>query len=298
MRFPGHDFPPDGLSGSHLIIRELTMDDLNRYVHHLLASDWESSDSALQLANLRPEEVKQTLFVDQTRNFLQIIAENGEVGLTPNGWLKLAVVGQLLERMEWARRDIELMRSVLKRISEHDVKPIRVIRCVCEMAGLVRQRRGRLYIPKRVLPLLAEEQVGRLYRELFLALYRRMNLGALYGADESALLLQESMAVVLWRLHIIGNRWIEVAALPDELLLGRVRADIFAAEPSYPELALSLLWHRAIEPLVWFGLLDCDQDTERRWLSNLAEIKVRKTPLFDRFIRFLPVLPEPPVEAS
>ncbi len=297
MKYSDELTPFGALHGIHLVVRQSTKEDLDRYVRRLLQADWESSDSALQLdGDLTPAQVGSTLFLDQARTFLKLVVESDGVGLTPNGWMKLAVVARMLERLDWARRDVEPMRGFLKRIGEQDVKPLRVIHDVCEAAGFVRCRRGRMYVPRRVLPLLAEEQSGRLYRVLFLALLRRAGLSCLYGGDDDAPMLQQSMAVVLWRLHIVAGEWIPFGELPGEILLDSVREEIEASS-EFPELALALLWRRAVEPLEWFGLLERDRELKPSGHLD-PETRFRKTPLFDRFVKFPPFPLQPPVEAS
>lgn len=274
-----------------------TKEDPNRYVRRLLLADWESSESALQLAeDLSPDEVGSTLFLDQARRFLRLVVESDGVGLTPNGWLKRAVVARMIQELDWTRRYIEPMLGVFKQIEERDVKPIGVIRDVAYAGGLVYNRRGRMHVPKRILPLLRDKEGGRLYRLLFLALFRRLPLDCLYGPEGSVPTLQQSLAVVLWRLHVVAGDWMPLELLPQQILLDQVRKDI-EADRSFPDLRLDLVWRRALEPLVWFGLLETDREPARR-LDARLELRLRKTPLFDRFLGFPPFPPLPRVDAS
>ncbi|MFO7651155.1 MAG: hypothetical protein R6X13_07465 [bacterium] len=275
-----------------------TMEDLNAYLERLLRSDWESGDSTIRLAaDITPEEVESTLLLDQTRKYLGFVAECGGVELTPNDWLKLAVVKQMVERLDWAQRELEPMRPFVKRVTERNVRPLGAMRSVCEVAGLVRYRRDVMYVPRRVLPLLVREQGGTLYRRLFLALFRQGNLSELYAPQEQTPLFDQSMAVVLWRLGTVARDWIAVNRLSDEVLLESVYQEAVRAA-GLPEVADSLLWHRAIEPLVWFGLLECDVESSGRfWFELRSKARVRKTPLFDRFIKFAPVVPLPPADS-
>ncbi|UCG42990.1 MAG: hypothetical protein JSU73_14230 [candidate division WOR-3 bacterium] len=274
-----------------------SIEDLNKYVRRLLQADWKSSESDLRLTeDLAPDEVGSTLFLDQARRFLRLVAASDGVGLTPNGWLKRAVVARMIEELDWARRYIEPMLGVFKRIEERDVKPIGVIRDVAYAGGFVYNRRGRMRVPKRILPLLRDEEGGRLYRLLFLALFRRLPLDCLYGPEGSVPTLQQSMAVVLWRLHVVAGDWMPLELLPQQILLDQVRKDIDEAERWPPDLRLDLVWRRALEPLVWFGLLETDREPARR-LDARLELRLRKTPLFDRFLGFPPFPPLPRVEA-
>ncbi|MBN2536752.1 hypothetical protein JXB37_00585 [candidate division WOR-3 bacterium] len=258
---------------------------LRAYLFRLLESDWQSPGSALRLADdLAPDEVNTVLFLDQARRFLRYLVENKGAGLTANGWLKLAEVARLLELMDWARQDADALPPEFKRIGEQEVNSLSVVREVVEAAGLVYRRRGRLLVPKRALPLLEDGRAGALYRRLFLAMFRLLPLDCLYGAEDSVPSLQQSMPVVLWRLGQVAGDWVRLGTVFREVLLDGVRKDIEQYLPEFPELRLALLWHRAIEPLVWFGLVELDRQPKQRRPPS-ARMRLRKTPLFDRFIR-------------
>jgi len=118
---------------------------------------------------------------------------------------------------------------------------------------------------------------------LFYTLFRNFDLGFLSMYRETPL-VQDSMAVILWRLQLVARDWVTADGLPQEVFLNSVREELQAASISETVEADVLQWE-VLEPLLWFGLLESDQPLDR-WLRQ-AEPKYRKTPLFDRFLSFI-----------
>ena len=91
------------------------------------------------------------------------------------------------------------------------------------------------------------------------------------------------MAVILWRLQMMARDWATAEQLTGEVFLYGVSAQIKAVSP-WPTAEAAVLADEVLEPLSWFGLLECDQPLER-WLHR-EKAKYRKSPLFDRFLTF------------
>ncbi|MEO0080624.1 MAG: hypothetical protein ABIK44_08125 [candidate division WOR-3 bacterium] len=271
--------------------------EFNLFILELLSCDWCSADSPLRLRDdLSLDQVGSTRFFDQARRFLRLMVENDGAPLTPGGWLKRAYVARLLEHLEWPRGFIAPLRSCFRKIDESDVKPLKIINSVCQLGNLVRKRRGRLYVPRTVLPLLEDDRAGQLYHRLFLTFFRKFNLDNLWGFAQTPL-LQDTIAILLWRLTIVAREWVPLHRIPDELLLGPVWNEIIAQEEKFQ---LDLLFHRVLEPLAWFGLLECTpelREIEFDITKDLRDLRLRKRPLFDQFIQFQP-FSSLPIEAS
>lgn len=268
-------------------MREPTEADLRDYLQRLLESDWESPGSALVVAgDLEPAEVDSILFLDQTRQFLRFVVERDGVGITPGGWLKRAVVADAVRQLDWPRREAEGLPPAFKQINEYDVKPLAVMRDVCECGRLLLKRRDRLHVPQRVLPLLAAGAGGRLYRRLFIALFRDAGTDCVYGQD-SVPWIDDTMAVTLWRLSLVAQDWLPLERCIDELLLDPVKEQLESYHREFPELRTAMVLHRVVEPLSWFGLLELDRAVAR-FAFETPGLWFRKTPLFDRFVRFPP----------
>jgi len=91
------------------------------------------------------------------------------------------------------------------------------------------------------------------------------------------------MAVILWRLQLVADDWATAEQLTGRVFLYSVSDQIKAVSP-WPTAEAAVLADEVLEPLTWFGLLECDQPLER-WLRR-DKPKYRKSPLFDRFLSF------------
>lgn len=267
--------------------------ELERYVRWLQRPDWNEPEFPMKLrADLPVAEVAETRLLNQTRLFLKLMAEEGSAPLTPAGYLKRAYVARMIEQMEWPRAHMaDFPPGMFKKVDEFDAKPLDIIRRLCECAGWVRHRRDALYVPKRVLGLLDDEQTSWLYRELFITFFRRFNIWHLF-TDEAAPAVQQTAAVTLWRLSVVADNWITLQNMPPEILIDGVRDVMTRAD--LPDWELIVLDHLMLRPLSWLGLLERDRP-EDRVTQEAAQTRFRKTALFDRFITFCP--PPPFVQA-
>ncbi len=289
MKFDDHLPPPsrhDAVFVPH--IRPATMGDLDRCVRSLLAAEWNAPDSPIRLRNdLSLDDVKQARFFDQTRLFLQLLTENKGAPLTAAGNLNRAYVAQMVERMDWPRQYMKRFERLrMKKVDEADVSPLNIIRVVCECGYLVTRRRHRMYATRKARALCEDALAGSLYHHLFVAFFQSFNLDYLSGFRETPL-VQDSIAVILWRLSLVADDWIAVTRLPEQVLLNQVREQIAKTFPS-PYMSDQDAWilnFHVLEPLEWFGLLENDAPDDEPFHRH-EKMRFRKTSLFDRFMRF------------
>jgi len=292
MTYRDRFLPPDDRC-IRIDVRPATSAQINAFIRCLIMADWNAPDSAIQLANdLALDDVKHVLFFHQARQFLRLMEENQGAPLTATGNLKRAYVAQMIEKMDWLRREVAplLESGISKVINENDVLPLSVIHGVCEYGKLICKRRNRASVAPRGLELLADAQAGRLYRHLFITLFRNFDLSYLSSFRETPL-VQDSIAVILWRLQMVAEDWLPLSQLPEEVFLTPVRDQVRAAS-SWPEVETTVLWGRVVRPLLWFGLLECDHGDDE-WPGPRVILKFRKTPLFDRFLSFVWCLKPP-----
>lgn len=286
MTHRDNSLPPDNRT-IRIELRPATEADVDEYIRGLLRANWNAPDSPIQLTDdLSIGEVRHVLLFDQARRFLRLMDENKGAPLTAAGNLNRAYVAQMIERMDWPRRLMAplLKDGLFKVVNEDDAWPLAVIHSVCEYGKLIYKRRNRAFVAGKGRELLADAQAGRLYRQLFITLFRNFDLGYLSGCLETPL-VQDSIAVVLWRLQMMARDWIAAESLPREVYLAAVHDQTRAVSP-WPTAGSDVLRHEVLEPLVWFGLLETDQqDDDRHRPRN--EAKFRKTPLFDRFLSFI-----------
>ncbi|MEO0078301.1 MAG: hypothetical protein ABIK86_04790 [candidate division WOR-3 bacterium] len=265
-----------------LEVRPVTKDDLDRYINDLLNTDWEKDEAAMMLnPSLRLEDVVQTRMFSATRVFLRYLAEIGGSPLTKLGWMKRKVVAQLLERITWAQEYVNPIRHIMKKLDEFDVKPISAVRAVCDVGGLVRKRKNTLIPTRKGLELCDDSKAGALYRHLFISMFHRLDLGFLHFGQPTPY-LQWSVPVILWRLSLVADDWLDMPRLIDETLLPQVQRELAADDFDIGQYVFA---GRVLKPLVWFGLLETHGDPED-WRWRVRTAVFRKTPLFDRFLQF------------
>ena len=280
------NFPPPDDRVIRIDVRPATKADVDAFIAQLLKADWNAPNSPIQLADdLSYEEVKHVFFFNQCRQFLRLIDENKGAPLTAMGNLNRAYVAQMMEKLDWLRRYMAPLvdLGICKVFNEQDVRPLEVLHGVCDYGKLIYKRRNRVFLTSRGRELLADSQAGRLYRLFFLTLFQQFDLNILSGYRETPF-VQDSMAVILWRLQLVASDWATAEKLTSEVFLYSVTEQVRAVS-SLPGVETDVLASQVLEPLTWFGLLECDQPLER-WLHR-EKAKYRKTPLFDRFLTFI-----------
>lgn len=280
------NFPPPDDRVIRIDVRPATKADVDAFIAQLLKADWNSPNSPIQMADDLPyEDLKSVLFFDQCRQFLRLIDENKGAPLTATGNLNRAYVALMMEKLDWLRRHMAPLvdLGVCKVFNEQDVRPLEVLHGVCEYGKLIYKRRNRVFLTGKDRELLADAHAGSLYRLLFLTLFQQFDLD-FFSAYRETPFVQDSIAVILWRLQLVARDWATAEQLTREVFLYSVSDQIKAVSP-WPTAEAAVLADEVLEPLTWFGLLECDQPLER-WLHH-EKAKYRKTPLFDRFLSFI-----------
>lgn len=251
-------------------------------VERLLRSDWESPDAALHLDEaLELDDLAGARILHNARRFLAELREAGGTRATQAGNLNRKFVGKMVERLAWPPGFRENLHRYNKVVNEGDAFPLHVLRVLLETAGLLARRKGAFRVTRKAEPLLAEERAGALYAHLFRTHFRRFNLAYLDRADEAPG-FQHTVAVTLYRFGRRGAPWRRPEELVADLLLAAVRERIPAGE-GWDRAAL-ILETRLLRPLELFGLAELREEPGER--PYLPLTRWRKTPLFDRFLRF------------
>jgi hypothetical protein len=203
--------------------------------------------------------------------------ETGGLKLTQTGNLSRAVVAEMFEIMEWPGLDKEGAFQFHKVINEPDFLPVHFVRVLLQGAKLFRTRRGTL-VPSRVgKGMMVEGMHGALQALLFHIALWYLNLGY-FDRNPVQSWPQNDAGVVLWSLSASANDWLH----PDRLTRLCTVPVIGVLEAAW-DLGSFAMESRILRPLTWFGLL------ESRWegKAGLGEPRLyRKTPLFDRFVKF------------
>ena len=249
----------------------------------LLDSDWSTKGPLIVSDTLSADDVRGADILHNAVALLTALRDEGPAKTTKLGNLSREFVGRMLPRFRWRPGYIEHVREMNKVIDEPDVGPLMILRNLLELARLIHKRKGfRISPAGRVL--LDEARRGELFALLFRTFFRELSLAWVEHWDGDAG-LQQTIAFTFWKLRTETESW----ASPDHL--ARVAWLDTAKEP-VPEPWANLstdfrggrFRRRVLEPLVWFGLLESrDVPAAEKWQRP---IEVRKTPLYDRLLRF------------
>jgi hypothetical protein len=215
-----------------------------------------------------------------TRNTLILLRraiETDGLKLTATGNLSRTVVTDMCEIIEWPDFDKQEMFRFNKVINEPDFLPLHFIRVLAQATKLYRAQHGKL-IPTRLgKSIVAKEQYGALQAILFDIALWHLNLGY-FNRNPVASWPQNDVGVVLWSLSVTANDWLD-----RETLTRLCTIPVIGVLDSTWDLGSSAMEARILRSLMWFGLLS--YTLEARHGSGERHL-YRKTPLFDRFLKF------------
>jgi hypothetical protein len=182
-------------------------------------------------------------------------------------------------------KEREFLWRYSKVLNEQDVQALHIPRVVAQVAGALRRYNGQFVVPKKACRLLRPEHAGVLYRDLFIAFFRRFNLAYASGYGPDAGALQQNVPYALYRLGVVASDWRKVVDLTDEIVLPGIRIQI------EEEVGESRMWaigglvtFRILKPLVQWGLLEGRYDEDRFGYETLEAVKVAL--LYRSFLRF------------
>jgi hypothetical protein len=203
--------------------------------------------------------------------------ETDGLKLTAMGNLSRAVVLEMCRIIEWPDYHKQELFLFNKVINELDCLPLHVVRILAQASRLFRRRRGTL-VPSRLgKGLSAPEKYGALQAVLFHIGFWHVNLAYF---DRLALdsWPQSDVGVALWALSASANDWLD-----RETLTRLCTVPVVGVLEAAWDLGSSLMEARILRPLMWFGLLEYrgQPGTGPVW-----QHLYRKTPLFDRFVKF------------
>jgi hypothetical protein len=249
----------------------------------LLYGDWISVGTLRLNDGLTLNELVDAAFLADARTLLDFVASEGPVKETTAQNLPRAVVARLLPRLRMpAQRDIADDIPELAPLNEGDVLWLSALRHTMMFAGLLMRRRG-LRITTRGRELLRPDRAGELYALLFLTVFRKLDL-RVFSSDDSHAGLQSTIAYSFYKLRVEARDWRPSEALAESAWLESAKDPPTELEVHDVDFRHYAFRNRVLDPLVQFGLLEERVlPTEERWKEL---IEFRRTPLFDRFLRF------------
>ena len=244
-----------------------------------LGADPLAEDSAVRLADdLSETELAGSAFVC---NALVLLGEAGggdTLWTGTNGNLRMTDVKRLRALMSWPGLEATERLRAGKTYREQAVGELHLLRRVVEMAGLLDASVLWFDLTPAGRAMLEPGARGALQALLFRQAFWHMDLSKHVAGRPRGLpgwWPQGDVGIVLWSLSEVGDEWrnthtlTTLCAVPDE--------DFETVR--WPAAATMFARH-ILDPLRWFGLVECD-------LAELPhELLWRKSALFDRFLSF------------
>ena len=143
---------------------------------------------------------------------------------------------------------------------------------------LVRVKRDKLVLTHLGKAMLVPERYGALQALLFHIALWHLNIGY-FDRNPIESWPQTHTGIVLWSLSAAANDW-----LARETLTRLCTVPVPGVVASDWDLGSFAMDSRILKPLLWFGLLECR--TEKAVSRATDRRFYRKTPLFDRFLKF------------
>ncbi|HEX9582191.1 MAG TPA: hypothetical protein VF970_13900 [Gemmatimonadales bacterium] len=259
-------------------------------MRQLLDQDWKRGgplrlDDALTL-----DQVTRAPLLHTSRSLLAAAAERNGIKATATGNLNRRFVATVIDPADWPDTRFEDILAYSNVINELDVWPLHSLRVVLQRAGLLARRKGAFRATRTGRDLMEEPRAGTLYAHLFRTFFRDFNLAYLSaGGDDRVEANQPLVPVVLLRLATLDRSWRRVHDLAPILIPGldpdpeKWGFSDDAARLAYAFFTFRL---RFLAPLEWFGLLEGRSVPSAVRFMPFREL--RRTPLFDTFIRFDP----------
>jgi hypothetical protein len=245
---------------------------------------------ALSLANdLTADEIATSAVTRNTLILLRQAADGDGLKLTATGNLSRTVVAELASQFDWPGLDPAEVYRLQKVVNEPDFLPLFFVRQVAQFAKLVRPHKGRLRATPLGRDLLTEEKRRVLQPILFHLTFWHADLGY-FGRGMHGSWPKGDIGILLWSLSVAAADW-----QTPEKLTRLCTIPVNGVLTTSWDSGSVITEARILRPLVWFGLLDHRVETApgARFTDRHA---YRKTPLFDRFLKFS-VRTEQPITA-
>ena len=236
--------------------------------------------SAIRLAtDLTPEEIGQSAVTRNALILLHAASVAPGLKLTATGNLTRQVVADMWELFSWPDFDKKQALPFHKVINEPDFLPLFFVRHLVEAARLVKKRKGRLRLTR--IGERALESPGRdaLQALLFHMAFWMIDLGYLSRGFLGSW-PQQDAGIVFWSMSISAHDWMtpaQLARLCTVPINGVLDQEYDKASYAIEGVIL--------RPLNAFGILEHRAEPKPGQRLSTTHF-YRKTPLFDRFLKF------------
>ena len=284
---PPHMTPP--FARDHLLPKREEMPrKFKQAVEELIYADWKEPDGPIQLAGtLTASEVGHLDIVVASLMLLEHLAAEGGVKATAtSGNLPRRTVEALYDQLPLDAFSRESTDRFCKVKNEQDVHLLHQARITCEAARLIQKRKGVFIITKAGRAMRKPDNIGSLYRALFIAYFRINSLAYFDRRADQLTCIQDTLPVILWRLSLVARNWTDLEILSHQTLLPYAFDQVMQYEDSHSYLKKGeIMEYRVWCHLHQFGLLEAAPINEDGNIYHRYET-YRISPLFDQFLHF------------
>jgi hypothetical protein len=250
--------------------------DLSPYqVRVLTQSGWLGTAVELNSSLKYPEVQKAPIYRDAV-TVLKGLGESGPVKATATGALNRAFVQRVAR--DFAARGEKLWQPPEQYLRQTDLPMLDLLRHLLPAAGLILYRNKAFTLTRKASALLREDAAGELFSRLFHCYVTRINIGALDGLPDYPP-LQWTLGYTLYQLSKLASEWTDFRAVSEKLFLPAIVEEM--PELRYGDKVDFFAEHRVIRTLLLFGLVEIEREKQYGKLY-----RIRKSLLFDRFLRF------------
>jgi hypothetical protein len=207
---------------------------------------------------------------------LKHLADAGGIGLTKSGAFNRNFVVWAVDRFDWPGYTAKELAVANKVLDEDDVLPLSCLHELLRIAKLIRHAKGKALLTKAGATHLGDH--GRLQATVFETFFTTFDFAA-----HERWPIEMPDADTFHFLGVIRNRLVDWVPYP-EFAGWCLPVSALPAQRGTPEEdAMFYLATRLVRPLAWLGLLE---EKEMPRIAPIRTLQLRKTPLFDRFLRF------------
>lgn len=246
-------------------------------VYSLTRPDW-LGRSVQMNDDLTHEEASKSELVHNAAVLLHAVMILGSVKATTTGAFNRKFANQMLDEMLFPEGVRESVRRVCKVVNQRDVPHLELLRHLLPAAGLLLFRKGEFRLTRKAKDLLNANRAGELYALLFQTYVTRINFAAGDWLPDAPG-VQHCFGFSLYQIHRCANEWVEIADIARSLFLPAVIDQLPAL--SFAESDATYARNRIVRPLEQFALISVEREDPYKTVA-----RIRKSPLFDRFLRF------------
>ncbi len=245
-----------------------------------LGSEPSAENSVLRLAtDLTEAELAGSAFVRNALILLEQIGGGETVWATGDGRLNKASVARMRELMSWPGMEATEQYRAGKTYYEQLVGELHLLRSVAKMAGLIEAKVFWFELTPMGRMMLEPGSRDALQALLFRQAFWHSDLSQYVSGRPRGLpgrWPQGDIGAVLWSISAVAADWQNAATLTALCTVPDDRMPTTAQRNR----AATMLARHILDPLRWFGLV------EYRGPEVSADVRWRKTALFDRFLSF------------